>query len=448
MTIMIREADDIYFSRTREYFKEVLSSYANGNYRSAIVMLYSIAICDILYKLEELRDMYNDGNAKNILKEVEAIRKDNTQYSKSAWEKELIDKVRDRTNLLDIEAYTHLNHLYDYRNFSAHPALNDDYELLSPSSESVIACIKNTLKDILVKPPIFLKEVFALLTDDLDGKIDLYKNNRKELETYLNNRYYNRMPQSMKIKTFKKLWKFCFKLADDENCKKNRLINRYALEILVNDSTLNSLIETEIKQNESYYTVDFDEDCIQQLIIFLSKNPYIFKCLGEDCKIKINNQIDKDGTNRAISWFKYDSLQQHIADLIEHKSNIYSKAIPYIKKHYEANGELAALIDLFIVLYGNSCSFNMADSRFDNMIEPVLSQMTHDQIIRLIEVSNTNNQIYNRGYSYSANTKIVKNTISVLGSDFDFSKYSRFKFDESVLEDSSEQDDVDDDLPI
>lgn len=180
MTIMIREADDIYFSRTREYFKEVLSSYANGNYRSAIVMLYSIAICDILYKLEELRDMYNDGNAKNILKEVETIRKDNSQYSKSAWEKELIDKVRDKTNLLDLEAYTHLNHLYDYRNFSAHPALNDDYELLSPSSEIVIACIKNTLIDILIKPPIFLKEVFTLLRDDLDDKIDLYKNNRKE----------------------------------------------------------------------------------------------------------------------------------------------------------------------------------------------------------------------------------------------------------------------------
>ena len=411
-------------------------------------MLYSIAICDILYKLEELRDMYNDGNAKNILKEVEAIRKDNTQYSKSAWEKELIDKVRDRTNLLDIEAYTHLNHLYDYRNFSAHPALNDDYELLSPSSESVIACIKNTLKDILVKPPIFLKEVFALLTDDLDGKIDLYKNNRKELETYLNNRYYNRMPQSMKIKTFKKLWKFCFKLADDENCKKNRLINRFALEILVNDSTLNSSIETEINQNESYYTVDYDEQCIQHLIMFLSKNPYIFKCLGEDCKIKINNQIDKDGTCRAISWFKYDSLQQHITDLNDHKSNIDSKAIPYIKKHYEVNGELNILIDFFILLYGNSGSFDTANSRFDNLIEPVLLQMSREQIICLIEVSNDNNQIYGRWHSYSDNTAIVKNVKGILGDDFDYSRYSNFKFDESVLDESSEQNDADDDLPI
>lgn len=448
MTIMIPEADDIYFSKTREYFKEVLSSYANGNYRSAIVMLYSIAICDILYKLEELRDMYNDGNAKNILKEVENIRKDNMQYSKSAWEKELIDKVRDKTNLLDLEAYTHLNHLYDYRNFSAHPALNDDYELLSPSSEIVIACIKNTLRDILTKPPVFLKEVFTLLTDDLNGKIDLYKNNRKELETYLNNRYYSRMPQSMKIKTFKKLWKFCFKLSDNEDCKNNRLINRFALEILVKDSSLNQLLEAEINQNESYYTVDFDEDCIGHLITFLSKQPHLYKCLGDDCKLKIDNQIDKDGTSRAISWFKYDSLKLHIDHLKKYKRNINSNAVPYIINHYETNGELAILIDFLILLYGNSGSYDTADIRFDNMIEPLLSKMSRDQIIRIIEASNQNNQIYNRRYSYSANTTIVKNSIDTLGKDFDFSKYSRFKFDESVLEDSSEQDDADDDLPI
>ena len=46
--IYIPEVDDIYFQKTREYFDEVLSSYANGNYRSAVVMLYSVAICDLL----------------------------------------------------------------------------------------------------------------------------------------------------------------------------------------------------------------------------------------------------------------------------------------------------------------------------------------------------------------------------------------------------------------
>ena len=48
-------AQKIYSPKSREYFKEVISSYVNGNYRSAIVMLYSVCICDLLFKLQELK---------------------------------------------------------------------------------------------------------------------------------------------------------------------------------------------------------------------------------------------------------------------------------------------------------------------------------------------------------------------------------------------------------
>ena len=57
MSVILNEADEIYFSKTREYFQEVISSYSIGNYRSATVMLYSVAVCDILFKLNELKDM-------------------------------------------------------------------------------------------------------------------------------------------------------------------------------------------------------------------------------------------------------------------------------------------------------------------------------------------------------------------------------------------------------
>ena len=40
MSIYIPETNEIYFAKTKEYFNEVLSSYSNGNYRSAVVMLY------------------------------------------------------------------------------------------------------------------------------------------------------------------------------------------------------------------------------------------------------------------------------------------------------------------------------------------------------------------------------------------------------------------------
>ena len=185
MAVYFPEMEEIYFSKTREYFQEVVSSYSIGNYRSATVMLYSVAVCDVLFKLQELKDMYNDTIADEILKEVEKSRNSHDNKSKSKWEKEFIDNVYNKTKLLDLEAYTNLNHLYDHRNFSAHPALNENYELIAPSKETTIANIRNVLKDILVKPPIFIKNIVNTLTEDLKGKNELYENEGKKLAQYL-----------------------------------------------------------------------------------------------------------------------------------------------------------------------------------------------------------------------------------------------------------------------
>lgn len=51
-------SEQIYSAKTREYFDEVIQSYYVGNYRSATVMLYSVVICDIVYKLNELIERY------------------------------------------------------------------------------------------------------------------------------------------------------------------------------------------------------------------------------------------------------------------------------------------------------------------------------------------------------------------------------------------------------
>lgn len=449
MIINIPEADDIYFTKTREYFQEVLSSYASGNYRSAVVMLYSVAICDILFKLQELSDMYNDNVAKQILKDVESIRKDDSDKSKSQWEKDLVKKVYEKTELLNRESYTNLLHLQDYRNFSAHPALNDNYELISPSKESTIACITNTLKDVLVKPPVFIKQVVSMLTDDLKDKIEIYRNNRQELESFLNNRYYRKMNQTMKTSTFRALWKFCFILLDDEDCINNRRINRMALEILLKDLSLIPIIESEIKSNELYYTVAFDGDCIRHLILMLAKYPSLYNPLSVDTKLKLDSQIDKDSEFRIISWFKYSSLQEHIAYLENKTLSLNRDYILAAQDKYKTEGEFPLLLDYFITLYGRSAFYDTANSRFDILIEPNLSAMTRDQVINLIEVTNSNNQIYGRRYSFADNTTIVKRTKDRLGVDFDYSKYNHFDFDKDVLdnkkESSSTADEVEDD---
>ena len=52
MSTYLPEVEKIYFAKTKEYFQEVMSSYSIGNYRTATVMLYSVAICDLQIKLQ------------------------------------------------------------------------------------------------------------------------------------------------------------------------------------------------------------------------------------------------------------------------------------------------------------------------------------------------------------------------------------------------------------
>jgi len=71
-----------------------LSSFINGNYRSAIVMLWTVVVADLIYKLQVLRDLYADTVAGNILTEIE--NRQTANPTNPEWEIYLIDEVKSR----------------------------------------------------------------------------------------------------------------------------------------------------------------------------------------------------------------------------------------------------------------------------------------------------------------------------------------------------------------
>lgn len=435
MTVYFAEVEDIYFSKTKEYFQEVISSYSIGNYRSATVMLYSVAICDILFKLQELKDMYNDNVADSILQEVDKSRNEYDNKPKSRWEKELIESVYKKTKLLDLEAYTNLNHLYDHRNFSAHPALNEDYELIAPSKETTVANIKNVLKDILTKPPIFIKNIIGTLTEDLKGKGNLYENEDAKLALYLNNKYFSKMTESMKFAALKAFWKFCFCLPEDEDCKNNFKINRKVLVILFKDFHREAICY--IKENKDSFVVANDIHCKFNLLVFLSEIPLVYDELNVDTQLQVDEMVENDTNAKAIAWFKFKCINEHLEVL---KTVVGLKMVPRIvncmKEHYENIGEMSRLIDFFIWYYGESRSFDSADERFGLVIEPFLDKMSTNQFVELVRVTDANNQIWNRGRAYSANNKVVNYAKDALHGDFDFAQYPNFQFDKEIIQPS------------
>ena len=439
--------ENIYSSKTKENFHEVISSYDNGNYRSAIVMLYSLVVCDLLFKLQELKDMYNDTIAENILLEINKSRNSNDNKEKSRWEWELINSVKNETQLLEIDTYANIQHLYDHRNLSAHPALNNDYELYLPNRETVAAHIKNMLEGVFVKPPIFIKKIIDTLVEDLSEKKEIYQDDYQMLCIYLKNKYFAKMSDKMFLSVFKAIWKFVF-LLDNENCNKNRIINRRCLRYML-ELKANYLLKN-IKEDKWFSQIKTTNNNIfVAMISICSYETGLFDTLSEDLKFQIwKFSEDRDDHCFLLFWFAYKNFKLYFDYIMDEKYNIkYKKDISSniytsMKSYFLNNSNLKEFIDFNIHYFSFCCSFNSADIRFVNNIQPLLEHFTNDQAKKLIEIINLNGQIHNRGQNKIHNTIIVRSLKNVLGSSFCYSEYRNFRFELNVLTEDETIDDV------
>ncbi|HCD5458055.1 TPA: hypothetical protein NBY71_002908, partial [Enterococcus faecium] len=74
-----------------------------GNYRSAIAVNYSALILDLIDKLSDLANIYEDNTSKKILEDIARLRKSDPNSPK--WEMELLEKAYSSTELIDSYEY-------------------------------------------------------------------------------------------------------------------------------------------------------------------------------------------------------------------------------------------------------------------------------------------------------------------------------------------------------
>lgn len=430
----LAEADLIYDKRTREYFDEVLKSYSCKSYRSALVSLYSVTICDIIYKLEELSDEYNDKTAEKILIEMKNSIENNKDLSK--WESDLIKMCFERERLLDRETMAHLDCLKKYRNLSAHPSLNDNYELYQPDKDLTIGLIKNILNNIFIKSPILNKKVIDKLTDDLCEEKQLLLDRRDTLISFLKKKYYSKMDDVATKGIFKSLWRFCF-VSDNEMCVENSDINIAALEILL-EYKYDELIEY-IKDENILKDVGSSGSQKLSMCKFLFLFPALYKLLDGHLKENIDYYIEKEKKAYIFSSFKWNSKEEFIENVdvskiilpdTEEIMNLYNK--------YEEEGLEEKLLDLFINIFAESDSFDNANDNYKNIIEPFLNGFNLEQFKKIVRSINSNNQIYLRWRSSYDNTNIVEEIEKRYKNNIDYSDYTNFKYNEKYINDEYE----------
>ena len=439
MKLYLVDAENIYFPQIKDYFREIESSYDNGNYRSAMVMLYSTIVCDLLLKLKELNDVYSDAKAESILSDINAKRKLATN---STWEWDLIKRIKNETELLSDESFAMIHHIYDYRNISAHPAMNEEYELISPSAEITIAYIKQALKDVFVKPSVFASSIVDRMSDDIADKRDLYVKDYTSFRHYLEKAYFQRMPIKMAVQVFKAFWKFAFIKTDDELIyKENRFINMMVLEALL-ENYLDDICDF-ISSNSNYFSVSQEKECLIHICILLAFFPRVYRCLDSSVLYQIEAFNTKDEI-RIIKWFLKDDMESHVRDF-ETDSDALSLYYLNILRIICKNQGVPSLFNKFVIKhYANCESYTSARLRFDKTLSPFLELFSADDYIEIIKAINSNHELYEYWGQRERNDRMLKIARPLLPEDFPFEDYPNFRFTEETNETESPQNDDND----
>lgn len=415
--------EQINSERTKNYFREVSSSYFNGNYRASVVTLYSVVINDILIKLEVLNEIYSDSIAKDILNEIRTFQQ--AHPNNPDWEKDIIEKVKTRTSLIDNVDYAHILALKNDRHLCAHPVVDKDDKLYTPNKETVASHIRNMLESLFLKPPILSKKILATILIDIANKKELLIDD-ESLEKYVKSKYLNNLNPTVEVTIFRDLWKFIYRL-DNEDADENRLINYRVLYFLYKRNT--ALCIQKIKSEQEYFSnIRNNEHTINFLIRFLSENEFLYPEFREDVHLLIAKHIEKDISAKTVAWFLSESYLKHLEQVkqwIDDNFPFDAKGFAYqrlIKIGY-AKGYLKEVTEFIIWRYENAKNYNDGDKIFSYLVYPNLDKFTEEQITDLCEKANSNSQAYGRKRAQEDHKDLKKYIEMNINEAFEFSKF-------------------------
>lgn len=420
-----QRATQIFDARSKEYFSEVLSCYAAGNHRSAVVMLWSVVVCDLLFKLQHLVDLYGDDKAKSILAEVGKLQQANERSSE--WESKMVESVAEQTQLLDIAERENLLHLQRQRHLAAHPVVNANFQLHRPNRDTARALIRNALDGLLTKAPILSKQIVGDLVEDLEQASGILIDDKK-LKAYLESKYFSRFNPEVEKAVFKALWKFVFRLTD-KRCEKNRTINYSALTLLYGRNR--AQFQAQIDADRDYFsTIATGGSPLVCLIHFLSRSASIYGSLADHAKTAIQHTAEQETSARCLAWFTAPSLQEH-ADRL--RAWIVGDDSPQIgRETWDALRKISdspewdkAVVRLASAYYVVSSNYDGADKRFNEAVRPILQAFSLDDCIALIQGIETNDQTYLRRGAQKDHGEVLTRAREIYPA-FDSSQYVNF----------------------
>ena len=464
--ILENQMEKVVNPQTKEYLKEVVSCYRNGNYRASVVVLYTTLIFDLMQKLITLKDVYDEEDAKVIYNNIKQKQEKNP--FDPSWEKDLIDKMCEVMKIISEVEKEELEHLKKERNYAAHPIINESEELtLKPiRKETAGDLIRKAFEIVFLRDAILgRRDLNIKIVEDLKGYYS--RVGETGFKKYVYNKYLNRMTQARKNELFKFLWQSVF-IWNDDDAIRNRdsnllgLIYMYKCDskgyqkiIKDNEDKLLNKIQVETFFNW-YNSLGYNEESIEvyenfkrssriiSLIKFIESNPDIYDCLNEYCINTVSSSVQQmykgwaKGSFLDIDQFLLESTAVFLkVDIDTHFKEISKKSLESVKYadnsiHFYLLGEenlklilnqveYIGKIDVFKKFLIDYCcsvsSFAEAELRFYH-IEICKDHYNERDYYYILKKMNCNSQIYNNTYCFKENNSGTGNWIKKLDENF------------------------------
>lgn len=309
--VLEEQIENVINKKTKKYLMEVISSYNNGNYRAAVVVLYTTVIYDLLQKLVVLKEIYNDKGAEKILDSIKKQQNDNPISPE--WESNLIEGICKETKIISAAEKEELLYLKKERNYAAHPIINLDnmneqLELKIITKETAKDMIRKAFEIVFLKDAILAKNLFDDFVLDLNEFFARVKTDG--LEKFLNTKYFCRMTQERKDRLFRSMWKIVFQVRNND-CDKNRESNYWGLVFLYNENR-NHYREL-VKNDENYYYNKLELETIESW----------------------SGKSYKDIDFYTIICFKYASRMVYFANFLKYAPEMHKDLNAYAKNILE-----------------------------------------------------------------------------------------------------------------
>jgi uncharacterized protein YkvS len=189
----------------------------------------------------------------------------------------------------------------------------------------------------------------------------------------------------------------------------------------------------QISKEKDYYS-DITIELLPGFIILLNQFPGIFEKLNDSAKILTTNTIEKDADLDTYAIFLSKNIKKHIEKILNiswddgYENNYITTQSILEVFHFAINEEERDLaFDFLIKMFGKSNQFDMADSRFDNLIKPYITDFTKKELKQIVYEINENSQIFDRRRARNTNS-LIKERIDEIYETLDLTEYNNFKY--------------------